>query len=144
MVGGDVQRRFNLAVLAGASALLLVFLAGYFVQNSIVPREEDLDSLHFFWLKFVAGPLTLATFMGVLLSRVEKDYNAVRFRAAKIIILPAVVAFCTFIFAYLLLLALWGNHFTPVVVDAILISAYVTAVPAVRISVNFLFRSKKA
>jgi len=141
---GIVQRRVKLAVLAGLSSLVLVFLIGYFVQNAIVPKGKDLSHLHLFWLKSVAGPLTLATFLGVLLSRAETNYNTAQFRVVKIMILPPVIAFCDFIFVYLLLLAFCGNHFTPAVVDAVLISAYVTAVPAVRTSVNFLFRSKKA
>ena len=135
--------RLKLAILAGTASLVVIFAIGYFVQTLRLSRGEDLAGALLFWMKLFVGPLAGATLLGVLLSRGRNTPSVSRLRTILIVAVAPLIAFCTFLVAYLIFTALYGGHYTPLVGASLLAVAYSTAVVSVRWFINFFYDPKQ-
>ncbi len=133
----------RLAGFTSISTLVVSFAIGYSVQKLRESKNEDATYALLFWLKFVAGPLAIATLLGVLSSRARYCRNI---PPAKTIITVAVVPFvalCTFLAGYLILLSFHSGHYTPRFINFVFALAYCSVAIIVRWSVHLFCGLKK-
>lgn len=128
----------KVAVLTGASTLSVVFAIGYFVQTLMFPGNGNLGYSHLFWLESVAAPLTLATVLGVFISRAKKIQRISTAKLVIIITATPLIAFLSFLFMYLVILAFYNHAYTSFIVVFILALAHGFAIVVVRFFVNIL------
>jgi hypothetical protein len=126
----------RLAAFTGISSLVVTFAVGYFIQNSIYSKNENVTGAHLFWLKYVAGPLAVSTLLGVLCSRARHCRNIPALQRIITVAVTPFVPFCTFLAAYLVITVFYNGHYTPAVVFSIFALAFGTVVIMVRWSVH--------
>jgi hypothetical protein len=134
MPGTTLARRWvsnsvlRLAVFTGISTLVVSFAIVHFY--SILSRNENMSAKDF------AGPLAVATLLGVLSSRARHSGNI---PPAKTIITVAVVpfvAFCTFLAAFVIVFGLYWGPSTRVLDLSLFVLALSVVVVIVRWSVH--------
>jgi len=147
--GVTLTRRFlsspvlRLAVFAGLSSLAVTFAVGYFVQNAIYSKNENVAAAHLFWFEYVAAPLAISTLLGVLSSRVRRGRPISPLQTFITVALVPLIALWTFLVAYFIISVFYKGHYTQAVALSTLALAFVPAAIIVRWSVHLFCGLKK-
>ena len=134
----------RLAVFTGISSFAVAFAIGYFVQNSILSKKENVAGVPLFWLKYVATPLAVATLLGVLSSRARHGRHISPVQTIITVAVTPFVALCSFLAAYLILLAFHSGHYTPAFINLVFALGFGTVAIIVRWSVHCFCGLKKS
>jgi hypothetical protein len=133
----------KLAVYTGASSLVLTFAVGYFVQNAIYSKNENVGGAHLFWFEYVACPLAASTLLGVLFSRAGHGRQISALQMFTTITLMPVVALWMFLVSYFIISVFYHGHYTRTVALSTLALAFIPVVIIVRWSVHLFCGLKK-
>jgi hypothetical protein len=133
----------KLAVFTGISSLLVTFAVGYFVQNAIYSKNEDVTAAHLFWFEYVASPLAVSTLLGVLSSRARHGRQISPLQTFITLAVVPLIALWTFLVAYFIISVFYNGHYTPAVALSTLALAFVPVAIVVRWSVHLFCGLKK-
>jgi hypothetical protein len=133
----------KLAVFTGLSSLVLTFAVGYFVQNAIYSKNEDVAGAHLFWFEYVACPLAASTLLGVLRSRAGHGRQISPLQMFTTLTVTPLVALWTFLVSYFIISVFYNGHYTRAVALSTLALAFVPVVIIVRWSVHLFCGLKK-